>query len=42
MAKKKGTIVYLSESAKKKLETIAEKWEISQSSVIQRLIRECS
>ena len=41
MAKKKGTIVYLSETAKKKLESIAAKWEVSQSSVMQRLIMEC-
>ena len=41
MAKKKGTIVYLSETAKKKLESIAAKREVSQSSVMQRLIMEC-
>lgn len=40
MPKKKGTIVYLSEESKKKLEHIALKWEVSQSSAIQRLIRE--
>jgi hypothetical protein len=40
MAKKKGTVVYLSEDDKKNLETIANHWGISQSSAVQRLIRE--
>jgi hypothetical protein len=40
MAKKKGTVVYLSEEDKKNLETIANHWGISQSSAVQRLIRE--
>jgi hypothetical protein len=40
MAKKKGTVVYLSEEDKNNLETIANHWGISQSSAVQRLIRE--
>ncbi|MCC5626688.1 hypothetical protein LC613_29820 [Nostoc sphaeroides CHAB 2801] len=40
MAKKKGTVVYLSEEDKNSLETIANHWGISQSSAVQRLIRE--
>ena len=40
MAKKKGTVVYLSEEDKNNLETIAKNWGISQSSAVQRLIRE--
>ncbi|MHC5596165.1 MAG: ribbon-helix-helix domain-containing protein [Nostoc sp.] len=40
MPKKKGTIVYLPEEIKKKLENIAEGWGVSQSSAMQRLIRE--
>jgi hypothetical protein len=42
MAKKKGTIVYLSEETKKKLMRIAEGWGSSQSSAVERLIREHS
>jgi len=40
MSKKKGTIVYLPEEIKKKLERIAYNWGVSQSSAMQRLIRE--
>ena len=40
MVKKKGTVVYLSEEDKSNLETIANHWGISQSSAVQRLIRE--
>jgi uncharacterized protein YidB (DUF937 family) len=40
MAKKKGTVVYLSEEDKNNLETIANQWGISQSSAVQRLIRD--
>ncbi|MBC6429805.1 ribbon-helix-helix protein, CopG family [Nostoc sp. HG1] len=40
MPKKKGTVIYLSEEDKKRLESIADNWGISQSSAVQRLIRE--
>ncbi len=40
MSKKKGTVIYLSEEDKKRLEYIADNWGISQSSAVQRLIRE--
>lgn len=40
MTKRKGTIVYLSDGTKKKLEDLAKKWEVSQSSAMQRLIME--
>jgi predicted DNA-binding protein len=40
MVKKKGTVVYLSEEDKNNLEAIANHWGISQSSAVQRLIRE--
>ena len=40
MSRKKGTMVYLSEEDKFRLETIAANWGVSQSSAVQRLIRE--
>ena len=40
MSRKKGTVVYLSEEDKAKLEKIAVNWGVSQSSATQRLIRE--
>ncbi len=40
MSRKKGTMVYLSEEDKNRLEKIAANWGVSQSSAIQRLIRE--
>ncbi|NJL61159.1 MAG: ribbon-helix-helix protein, CopG family [Methylacidiphilales bacterium] len=40
MSKKKGSMVYLSDEDKAKLESIAKNWGVSQSSAIQRLIRE--
>ena len=40
MSRKKGTMVYLSEEDKVRLETIAANWGVSQSSAVQRLIRE--
>jgi hypothetical protein len=40
MSRKKGSMVYLSEQDKEKLEKIAQNWGVSQSSAIQRLIRE--
>jgi|GEM_PF-2719403 len=40
MSRKKGTIIYLSEEDKTKLENIALAWGVSQSSAMQRLVRE--
>ncbi len=40
MSRKKGTVIYLSEEDKAKLEKIAANWGVSQSSATQRLIRE--
>jgi hypothetical protein len=40
MSRKKGSMVYLSEKDKEKLESIAQNWGVSQSSAIQRLIKE--
>ncbi len=40
MSKKKGSMIYLSEEDKRKLESIAANWGVSQSSAMQRLIRE--
>jgi hypothetical protein len=40
MARKKGTIIYLSDEDKARLEHIALCWGVSQSSAMQRLIRE--
>jgi len=40
MSRKKGTIIYLSEEDKAKLENIASQWGVSQSSDVQRLVRE--
>jgi uncharacterized protein YbaP (TraB family) len=40
MTKKKGTVVYLSDEDKARLENIAANWGISQSSAVQRLVRE--
>jgi hypothetical protein len=40
MSRKKGSMVYLSEKDKEKLESIALNWGVSQSSAIQRLIKE--
>lgn len=37
---KKSTPIYLSEEGKVKLELLAESWEISQSSVMERLLKE--
>jgi hypothetical protein len=40
MSRKKGTVIYLSEEDKARLESIAANWGISQSSAVQRLVRE--
>ena len=40
MSRKKGTVIYLSEEDKARLETIAVNWGVSQSSAVQRLVRE--
>jgi Ribbon-helix-helix protein, copG family len=40
MSRKRGSMVYLSEQDKEKLEKIAQNWGVSQSSAIQRLIKE--
>lgn len=37
---KKATPIYLSEESKTKLELLAESWEMSQSSVMERLLKE--
>ncbi|NJL62941.1 MAG: ribbon-helix-helix protein, CopG family [Methylacidiphilales bacterium] len=40
MSRKKGTVIYLSEEDKARLEEVAKNWGVSQSSAMQRLIRE--